>query len=296
MRKLSYSKKADNSKRLVVFNTPYDALAATLATMQVQSGGIPIIAPITTPKKLLGTLIRHSSYFLLVDVGPDLLFDPEQLKAIVGELEACVILWPDLTGTQPSESLLSILRDNTSIAYADNWGFADPSFTYTIYDLNKSIELGSVVMSSFKDMRDSLNQTLDSLLNLSWKVTPLVRAAVTKNLAKFPSDHHWEKARTMLQAYKTLLGSRVLNSEAQFPSEVFIKVNNVKLVQAHLADLVKCSSLEPLHLLPEARELWPEDPSYPQAEALANQVVSIPLLTKNPVNVIVDRILEVDHD
>lgn len=294
-------------RNTVAFNSVQTALVATLELLGTRTHMHPVVLPVTAPPDVISATLRSGGHPLLLDIEEKTLqMRPEQVQEALSSLEAAIVILTRPGGMPVSEELLELVEDYPTVLDArlvphNQLGMEDLVATFNVYDFTQLSGNGAAVIHKFPKQVNQLRVVRSGIMGHNAAMSEGDAHRAHAELTKL-FDSYCETYTMRVEEYRTLLEEAtdrdiLLYDGGKWPSPLYIRVPNARKVVAHLDSFGFEAALGcfPLYNLGEIRMRYQEDPDYPYADALSNQIVALPthLGTEGLVSEICKRILEV---
>ncbi len=291
----------------VAFGTYQASLSAILEVLGTRTHLIPVVMPITASPDTIAATLRAGGDPVLLDILPQTLqMDPGELRLVLSELKAAVVILTRPAGQAVDPELLAVVGENPTILDSrlpPHEKIADQCIcTFNVFDLAPIIGTGSVVIHKFDQQVRELKLVRNGLLGLCGNLNDALAAYALKRLKADPGlDTRRGVQGTVAYEYIKLLKEKYVFPFDESPEWPYfiVRVDNADKVVAHLhseVELVK--PVFPLHMLSDVNRRWMEKPEYPVAEGLWRKLVALPthvgILGKE--SMIVSKLSEVAHE
>lgn len=296
--------KSLGEKRVVVRDTQ-TAVQMCIELLGAGPMQVPVVAPVTLPPDALSALLRAGAKPILLDITEDTLqINLEQLNAVMEEVDEFVAYLPRPVGKALDAELVEALGDHPIIEdtrVPPGEGTAKGHFV--IYDLLSVIGTGAVIMQPFDQQHTDLLLLKGGTLGHNAALPEILAGLAHQRLAEQTKviDHQKKMAVAYVAGFKDAKRDDLLVEQAYEESFPFftVKATNAKKVIAHLDSYGVQASLAfcPVHTLDHIKDRWEEEPSYPVAEALSQQLVVLPThrgVSYEDVAFIIEKIMEVE--
>lgn len=291
----------------VVFGSYQSAISSILEVLGSRTHLIPVVMPITASPDTVAATLRAGGDPLLLDILPQTLqMNPDELRAVLSEVQAAVVILSRPAGQPIDADLLAACGDCPTILDSrlppHEALMAENTCTFSVFDLGPIVGSGAVVVHKFADQVRELKMVRNGLLGLAANLNDLLSACALKRFNEDPGLCKRRLAQGQVaHTYMSLLKEKLVlpfNDSPEWPYFV-VRVDNADKVIAHLnseVELVK--PIFPLHMLSDVNRRWVEKPEYPVAEDLWRKLVALPTHTGilHKESSIVDKLLEVAHD
>ncbi len=267
------------------------AIQMCLEVLGSRTHMIPCILPVNAPLDTMAAVLRAGAQPILLDInGGTLQMDAEQLQEALTEVEASVVLLTRPGGQPVSEELLELVQDQPTII--DTRLPPRPEFdteidlcgTFNVFDLTQVCGSGAVIKHKFAKQQKLLRKIRSGVMGHSAQLPALlaVRACkvirnADKRLAWYRSDV--ERLRSELNRYADRgIIPWPASPSGRTPLLVFVPNARRAITQLRSHNIEAALGSYPLHDLTELRQRYKEEPSYPVAEQVMNQVIALPVV------------------
>lgn len=271
-------------KHTCATNTVQTAVQVCLELLGTCVDVVPVIMPVTAPPDTMAAVLRSGAHPLLLDIEEETLqIDPEQLRDAIDMLaeeeRVPIVLLNRPFGQPVRPDILEAIADLPSIC--DSRLVPHPELeeddlpcSFNIFDLTPICGSGAIIVHPFVTQVGQLKEVRSGSMGLSGALSEQQAKHAHAVLKSFPLQIKlYKETLNQLMAY----GLEVMGP-SKWPSPMWIKVSNARLVAAHLAsyDIISVVGLYPLYDLEEVKRRYVEEPEYPVAEKLENSFVCIP--------------------
>lgn len=273
----------------VAFGTYQAAISAVLEVLGSRTHLIPVIMPVTASPDTIAATLRAGGDPLLLDIRPQTLqMDPEELRMVLGEVKAAVVILTRPAGQPVDPELLTAVGENPTIldsrllphAGIDTDTTSDCVCTFNVFDLSPIAGSGAIVVHKFAETVRELKLVRNGILGLSSNLNGALAAHTLRCLKDDPGLVKRRAAQTRVaEAYVKLLNEHYVFPFDQSPEWPYfiVRVDNADKVIAHLREHVEIvKPVFPLHMLSDINRRWVDKPSYPVAEGLWQKLIALP--------------------
>lgn len=263
------------------------ALQSCLELMGTRTDMLPVLMPVTAAPDTLSAVLRSGAHPMLLDVKEDTLqMDPEQVKMALEELDTAIILFTRPGGLPVDETLIELAQDQPSIVDSrllphPSMGIEDFPAVFNVFDLTPACGGGGVIVHKFQKQVSQLKIVRSGVMGHSGALSePQAELALQRlNSIKEFVTIHSSVAADLTSHLNALDRDDILTyPAAKWPSPLYIRVPNAKRVAAHLNTygIETALGVYPLCRLKEVYIRYKEEPDYPVAEKLSNEVLCLP--------------------
>ena len=260
----------------IAFNSSQAAIGACLEILGSRFQPISVILPVTVSQDTLQAVIRSNARPVVVDIDPwTFQADPEQVAECLQDLPEAVVLLTRPGGMPIAPKLLEAVLDVPTICDSRLLPTeVEMVCTYNIYDISVMVGEGAVVYTKNEDQIKDLKQIrADSKSELS-EVSAALAYQRHPELSTFPTGSKYSEILDKSS------NTGILGFAGDSPNSTFlIKVNNVQVVLNHFAkkhNLKFTHGAIPVYKYPIMRQRWQQEPNYPNAEKVHNQLMLLP--------------------
>ncbi len=295
----------------VVFNTYQLAIQASLELMGTRTAPIPVILPITASPETIAAVLRSGASPVLLDVDYlTLQMNPTQLQEALEELKDAIVLLT-VPGGQPIDpgllkqvQALPTIIDTHLVPDSEMHAYLG---SFTVYDLSAMCGSGGVVFHKYLPQLAELTVIRSGMMGhsgkMSWpQVNYINQRASLAHLRREDQASVANLYSAFLQSHNKS-GMIVFKDSPNWPYYL-VRVPDARRVVAHLQDqgVQAVLGCYPLHLLDELKDRWQEEPQYPTAVKLMDEIVALPTFPgvyydfkegKNTAKQIISLMLEV---
>lgn len=292
----------------VAFSSYQTAISAILEVLGTRTQRIPVVLAVTASPDTLAATLRAGGDPILLDIRPQTLqIDPDQLRTVLDELKAAVVILARPAGQPVDPALLAMTEDMPTILdsrlppHEDIE--ADCVCTFNVFDLALLAGSGALIIHRFEQQVRELKMVRSGLLGLSANLNEALATTALKRLASDPklANRKAEQIR-VVRRYSNLFAGKLAYPFDQSPEWPYfiVAVDSADRAIAHLHshDITAAKPVYPLHLLSDINKRWVEKPSYPVAEELSKKLIALPthsgILDKE--GIVVLHLEEVAHD
>jgi len=275
-------------KKSVVVDSAQRAIQISLELLNSGVKGFPVVMPVTAPPAVVGGVLRSGAVPLLLDIDKSTFnMDPSLFKEAINELgDGMVTLFCEIGGQPIPKELLDILKPySVTILYSPthprNEAQAYP-YTFMIKDLNKMIDKGAVIYHDYEEQLSMIYAARDGVLGHDAKLSKAQEQNLERLLDNdrvYLVDSRKADFQRISKAFKGT-GVGVLWESSLYNEEFGIVVPDAQKAVAKLKEhkFMAQTLINPLHKEPMVAARYREKASYPNAEAVMNRVITVPVL------------------
>jgi dTDP-4-amino-4,6-dideoxygalactose transaminase len=279
----------------VTFNNYQTAVAAVLELMGTRTTATPVVCSVLSPPHTLSAILRSGGSPVLLDVCEKTLqIDAELLSKVLDELsdKGPPILVLNRPGGVPIDPRLMDFYDKMPLvedAFMEPFPKPVVNTHFSVWDLQGG---GAVVITSFKEQQRQLALLRDGFLGLNGAMVDVQKQFHSKIRLRNDEKACYGKYLECLRQADRSDMILVPNS-THFPC-FLARVINLEQTSDSLKQINVPSlrAFYPVHKHPAMRRRWIEDPSYPVAEKLSEQVLALPVSGSLDVEEIVEILVK----
>lgn len=270
-------------KNAVTFMEYQTAIEASIEMLGARVSALPIILPVTASLYTATAALRAGGQPILIDIDASThQMNASDLELALNTLQECVVVLTKPYGLDVNPKLLELTQNHVTVV-VDDITCPPPSHspvgTFDVFSLHARFD-GAVVFSKYKkqveDLKIVRSGTLGHHAEMSRGQSMLLRG-YDREQEIWKMQCQAVCAKYVAALEREGLGDIILSKDlwASFP----IKINSAQQLSSilSLSGVQVATGIVPLHFIPEIRQRYKEEPSYPIAESLADKVILLPV-------------------
>ena len=281
---VSQLEKATADGYCVAFNSVQSAIQACMELLGDRTMEIPVVLPITAGPDEISGVLRGGATPLLMDIDEEYLqIDPEPLGEALKIMEedelVPIVLLDKPVGDEINPKVLELIQNVPSICVYRGEPYQEMEKDYfpcafNIFDLTPVVGSGALLFHSYQEQIKHLKLIRSGVMGLAANMEEgKASAALIMFSRPEKTIQDYEKIKAKYEE-----SDLELMPTTKWPNLIWVKVKDAKLTATHLKSygIDVQVALYPLHDLSEIRNRFRQEPDYPVADKLKNQLICVP--------------------